>query len=70
MLTQAIKATFERRGGAVPDALPIGLTDEFAQDASRQSLWQAFLKKNERPPEPLSATVGRLRASLAAALKP
>jgi hypothetical protein len=57
LLAKAIKATFERRGMAVPDELPIGLTDEFAHDASRQSLWLAFLKKNELAPEPLAAIV-------------
>jgi hypothetical protein len=64
LLAKAIKATFERRGMAVPNALPIGLSDEFAQDSSRQALWRAFLMKNELPPEPLSATVDRLRAAL------
>ena len=68
LLAQAIKATFERRGMAVPDALPVGLTDEFAYDASRQALWLAFLKKNELPPEPLPAIVGRLSVALAPAL--
>lgn len=68
LLAQAIKATFERRGLSVPDALPIGLTDEFAHDASRQALWLTFLKKNEIPPEPLLATVQRLRFVLAPAL--
>ena len=68
LLAHAIKATFERRGMPVPDAVPIGLTDEFANDSSRQSLWRAFLKKNERPPEPLPAIVDRLRSGLAPAL--
>lgn len=68
LLAQAIRATFERRGMLVPSVLPIGLTDEFAQDASRQSLWQAFLKKNELIPEPLGAMVDRLRAALEPAL--
>jgi hypothetical protein len=68
LLAQAIKATFERRGMSVPDAVPIGLTDEFAHDSSRQSLWLAFLKKNELPPEPLPAIVDRLRSALAPAL--
>ena len=36
LLAQAIQATFERRGMAVPDALPIGLSDEFATESSRQ----------------------------------
>ena len=68
LLAQAIKATFERRGMSVPDAVPIGLTDEFAHDPSRQSLWLAFLKKNELLPEPLPAIVDRLRSALAPAL--
>jgi predicted nucleotidyltransferase component of viral defense system len=68
LLTQAIKATFERRSMSVPEAMPIGLTDEFAHDSSRQSLWLAFLKKNELPPEPLPAVVDRLRSALAPAL--
>lgn len=68
LLVQAIKATFVRRGTAVPDALPIGLSDEFAHDVSRQALWLAFLKKNELPPEPLPAIVGRLSVALAPAL--
>ena len=68
LLAQAIKATFERRGMSVPDAVPVGLTDEFAHDSSRQSLWLAFLKKNELPPEPLPAVVDRLRSALAPAL--
>lgn len=67
LLVQAIKATFERRGMSVPDAVPIGLTDEFAHDSSRRSLWLAFLKKNELP-EPLPAIVDRLRSALAPAL--
>jgi hypothetical protein len=68
VLAQAIKATFERRGMAVPEALPMGLSDGFAHDASRRSLWLAFLKKNGLPPEPLPAVVERLRVALAPAL--
>ena len=68
LLAQAIKATFERRGMTVPAELPVGLTDEFAHDASRQVLWQSFVKKNELDPEPLAAIVGRLRLALEPAL--
>ncbi len=64
LLAQAISATFKRRGMSVPDAMPVGLSDEFAHDSSRQSLWLAFLKKNELPPEPLPIIVARLRSSL------
>ena len=68
LLAQAIKATFERRGMSVPDVVPVGLTDEFAHDSSRQSLWLAFLKKNELPPETLHIIVDRVRSVLASAL--
>lgn len=68
LLAQAIKATFERRGMAVPATLPVGMTDEFAHDASRQALWFAFLKKNELASEPLADIVERLRAALEPAL--
>ncbi|WP_026437664.1 nucleotidyl transferase AbiEii/AbiGii toxin family protein [Acidovorax sp. JHL-9] len=68
LLAKAIRATFERRGMAVPGALPIGLSDEFAHDPSRQALWLTFLKKNELAPEPLPAVVDRLRVALAPAL--
>ncbi|MFN5510063.1 MAG: nucleotidyl transferase AbiEii/AbiGii toxin family protein [Burkholderiales bacterium] len=68
LLAQAIKATFERRGMSVPNEVPMGLTHEFAHDSSRQSLWLAFLKKNELPPEPLPAIVERLRVGLTPAL--
>lgn len=47
MLATAITATFSRRGMTVPADLPVGLSDEFANDATRQALWRAFLKKNE-----------------------
>ena len=61
VMSQAIRATFSRRGMAMPITLPIGLSDEFANDASRQALWLAFLRKNELTPEPLAAVVGRIR---------
>lgn len=67
-LAQAIAATFLRRGMKLPDVLPIGLSEDFAHDASRQSLWQAFHRKNGLDPEPLPAVVARLRATLAPAL--
>jgi predicted nucleotidyltransferase component of viral defense system len=68
LLAQAIRATFERRGMAVPAGLPVGLSDEFALDASRQALWLAFIKKNELAAEPLTAIVARLRVDLEPAL--
>lgn len=43
-LASAIKATFERRGTALPAATPIGLTSDFADDAAKQQQWTGFIK--------------------------
>ena len=67
-LARAIAATFIRRGMPVPAVLPIGLTDEFATDSSRQAMWHAFLKKNEITITPLPDVVAKLRAILEPAL--
>ena len=67
-LARAIAATFVRREMPVPVVLPIGLTDEFATDSSRQAMWHAFLKKNEITITPLSEVVAKLRLILEPAL--
>lgn len=46
LLTDAIAATFQRRGTPLPGDLPIGLSDEFARDAAKQTQWKAFLGRN------------------------
>jgi Nucleotidyl transferase AbiEii toxin, Type IV TA system len=45
-LHRAIAATFTRRQTAMPGTEPIGLSDTFAQGATKQVQWRAFLKKN------------------------
>jgi predicted nucleotidyltransferase component of viral defense system len=67
-LARAIAATFIRRGMPVPVSLPIGLTDEFATDSSRQRMWHAFLKKNQIAIKPLHEVVTKLRTILETAL--
>lgn len=67
-LARAIAATFVRRGMSVPAILPIGLTDEFATDSSRQAMWHAFLIKNDIGITPLSEVVAKLRTILEPAL--
>jgi len=67
-LAQAIAATFTRRGMPVPVVLPVGLTDEFANDASRQAMWHAFLRKSEISAKPLVEVVMKIRSELAPAL--
>ena len=67
-LVNAIASTFKRRGTVVPTELPIGLTDEFANDISRRALWSAFLRKNELVSVPLLDVVVVLRGRLWPAL--
>jgi hypothetical protein len=67
-LSAAIAATFSRRDTELPTALPIGLTEEFANDTSRQAMWMSFLKKNALPLTPLPVVVKALREALGPAL--
>lgn len=68
ILAGAIAATFIRRGMAVPTSLPVGLSDEFSGDATRQALWHAFLRKNELAQQALPDIVVMLRKTLEPAL--
>ncbi len=69
ILATAIAATFNRRAMPVPSELPIGLSDEFALDPSRQLLWRAFLNKNQLVAVPLPELLVLLRARLQPALQ-
>ena len=68
LLVQAVAATFTRRGTALSGVLPIGLSDEFAGDASRSAMWLSFMKKNEIDVIPLATIVAAIRARLLPAL--
>jgi predicted nucleotidyltransferase component of viral defense system len=46
LLTDAIKATFTRRGTELPSGVPLALTEEFSRDSQKAKQWQAFLKKS------------------------
>lgn len=61
ILRKAIQATFERRGTPLPAKLPIGLSDEFANDGQKNKQWLAFLHKNGIAPKPLAEIVTDLR---------
>ena len=39
-------ATFERRATPIPEGIPVGLSDEFAQSPVTRAQWQGFLRKN------------------------
>lgn len=44
-LVRAITATFERRGTPPPAGRPLALTDEFADDPTKQTQWNAFWRR-------------------------
>lgn len=44
-LANAIRATFERRGTAIPSDTPLALSAAFAGDADKQTQWRAFLHR-------------------------
>ncbi|HQR87374.1 MAG: hypothetical protein B7Y59_12915 [Burkholderiales bacterium 35-55-47] len=64
ILRSAIAATFDRRGRSIPTRLPLGLSDEFANDAQKQRQWQVFLKKNQLNPIELAEVTQTLRVWL------
>lgn len=64
VLATAIRATFERRGTAIPPGAPLGLTDEFGLDEQKTKQWQAFLRKNALEPMPLTTVIVALREFL------
>ena len=61
ILSRAVAATFDRRRTAVPTGVPIGLSDEFINDAQKGKQWQGFLRKNALDPMSLATVVVDLR---------
>ena len=61
ILSRAVEATFDRRRTAVPNGVPIGLSDEFINDTQKDKQWQAFLRKNALDPMPLATVIADLR---------
>jgi hypothetical protein len=64
-LHQAVEATFARRRTAMPSAIPIGLSDAFADDTTKQTHWRAFLNKNKLDPMDLGDVIRAIRARTA-----
>jgi hypothetical protein len=44
-LSEAIRKTFERRKTALPNSVPTAFTSAFHSDKTKQTQWQAFLRK-------------------------
>lgn len=60
----AIQASFERRKMAMPAAVPVGLSDTFAEDSTKQAQWKGFLTKNRLESIALTDLVSNLRERL------
>lgn len=65
VLSNAVSATFERRGTPMPGAMPVGLTAEFASDNAKQRQWKAFLDRGRLEAPRLSEVVAELAGVVA-----
>jgi hypothetical protein len=63
-LPRAIAATFERRKTPIPDTLPVGLTQAFIDDPTKQQQWQSFVDDLTVQPGSLAVVVADLSAFL------
>jgi hypothetical protein len=61
-LGDALAATFQRRNTLLPEEMPLGLSDEFAHDATKQAQWSAFLGKNRLDAPTLHEVVAEVRS--------
>lgn len=69
-LRTAIHQTFERRHTAIPQGVPIGLSQEFATDALKMAQWRAVLQKADQSGEfPLAQVVQELRDQILPVLR-
>lgn len=62
LLTQAIAATFQRRGTGWPGETAQGLGDAFARDAVKREQWQAFIARHALAAPRLEDVVASVRA--------
>ena len=63
-LAGAISATFARRGTAIPDRVPDGLSPTFANDAVKRQQWESFRQDLSVTPGPFDGVVSALEALL------
>jgi len=64
VLRSAVMATIKRRSTLMPEKLPLGLSDEFAQNKNKNVQWNAFLTKNQLDGIKLNELVIDLRSKL------
>lgn len=59
---QAVTNTFARRKTVLPVSCPVGLSEEFAQEATKIAQWKGFLKKSGLVAGELSEAISSIRA--------
>ena len=71
-LSAAVAATFSRRKSALSGETPFALTDGFSLDASKQTQWNAFLKRSAIavPPAAFPDLVGFIATFVTPLLSP
>lgn len=69
-LGAALRATFHRRQTALPTAVPLALSEEFALDPVKQNQWSAFIRKSQlgAAPADLGTVISAIRLFLWPAL--
>lgn len=63
-LAKAIRVTFQRRGTALPDGVPFGLSEAFSSDTQKQVQWAAFLRRNRLSAPDLADVVATIRTTI------
>ena len=63
LLTEALAATFRRRGTPLPpaNAVPVGLSDDFATDSGKVRQWATFISRNRLEAPALQEVIVPLR---------
>lgn len=67
-LIEAIRATFKRRGTAIPREIPIGLSVDFGDNPTKQMQWNAFLGRNGLAKTEFSEAISSVRGFIEPAL--
>jgi hypothetical protein len=64
LLSQALRATFERRRTTIPATVPVGLTATFGADTIKEQQWRAFCNKSSvvAPVPTLASVVASIAA--------
>lgn len=69
-LREAVHATFARRGSDLPAEVPLAFTSEFAQDPTKNTQWNAFLRKSHLEAPSFPEVIAKISTFLLPLLDP